>query len=166
MDDHQEQYDRRVADYWDRNTDAPYQGQTYWLANPLVAARFNRRAVGGRDYDSWVNFCVRHYLGDKPVERILTIGCGDGALDRHLASLNAARVIDGIDIAPNRIEIKPIAFDLRQLRFRGEMRQSGGLVSLRGDFDPFDLERRCRLPRVIGERFGALFVNFSVWIEE
>ena len=42
--------------------------------------------------------------------------------------------------APNRIEIKPIAFDLRQLRFRGEMRQSGGLVSLRGDFDPFDLE--------------------------
>ena len=105
MDDHQEQYDRRVADYWDRNTDATYQGQTYWLANPLVAARFNRRAVGGRDYDSWVNFCVRHYLGDKPVERILTIGCGDGALDRHLASLNAARVIDGIDIAPNRIEI-------------------------------------------------------------
>ncbi|MDP6482733.1 MAG: AsmA family protein [Nitrospinota bacterium] len=42
--------------------------------------------------------------------------------------------------APGRIEIKPIAFDLRQIRFRGEVRQSGGSVSLRVDSEPFDLE--------------------------
>lgn len=102
----QNEYDKRVADFWDQHGDEFYFGETYWLANPLIAKRFNSNAVGGRDYESWVNFCVFHFLGKRlPLERVLTIGCGDGGLDRHLAALNTARLIEGIDIAPNRIAI-------------------------------------------------------------
>ncbi len=102
----QQDYDKKVADFWDKHTDATYFGETYWLANPAIARRFNKNAVGGRDYESWVNFCVYHFLGKHlPVDRVLTIGCGDGALDRHLASLQTAKLIDAVDISPNRIEI-------------------------------------------------------------
>jgi 2-polyprenyl-3-methyl-5-hydroxy-6-metoxy-1,4-benzoquinol methylase len=106
MDSTQIEYDKKVADYWDQHTDQSFYGETYWLANPSIARRFNSNAVGGREYESWVNFCVQHFLGNRlPVERVLTIGCGDGVLDRHLASINTAKLIEGIDIAPNRIEI-------------------------------------------------------------
>ena len=95
------------------NTDASFcGGETYWLANKEINRRHQILASGGRDYPSWVNFTVQHYLHKskvanrftiKPnknsVDSILSIGSGDGALERHLASLNAANLIEGIDIA-------------------------------------------------------------------
>ena len=110
--------DSKVADYWDAHTDDTFRGETYWLANPLINRRHQLMAAGGRDYPSWVNFSVDHYLGKgslfdrifkrrerKPVDRVLSIGCGDGALERHLASIDTARRIEGIDLAPRRVEI-------------------------------------------------------------
>ncbi len=108
----------KVADYWDEHTDASFCGETYWLANKEINRRHQILASGGRDYPSWVNFTVQHYLhkskvanrftikpNQNSVDSILSIGSGDGALERHLASLNAANLIEGIDIAPRRIEI-------------------------------------------------------------
>ncbi len=98
--------DSKVADYWDEHTDETYFGETYWLANPVINRHHQSKAAGGRDYESWVNFSVKHFLAEQcPVERVLSIGSGDGALERHLASINTARHIDGIDLAPKRIEI-------------------------------------------------------------
>jgi|TARA_B100000315_G_C14488429_1_gene546350 ubiquinone/menaquinone biosynthesis C-methylase UbiE len=98
--------DSKVAEYWNEHTDETYFGETYWLANPVINRHHQLKAAGGRDYESWVNFSVQHFLGEQcPVERVLSIGSGDGALERHLASLNTARHIDGIDLAPKRIEI-------------------------------------------------------------
>lgn len=49
---------------------------------------------------------MQHYLHDlSPVARILSVGSGDGALERHLALINAAHVIEGIDIAPKRVAL-------------------------------------------------------------
>lgn len=98
--------DSKVADYWDEHTDETYFGETYWLANTVINRHHQHKASGGRAYDSWVNFSVQHFLGDRcPVDRVLSIGSGDGALERHLASLNTAKLIEGIDLAPKRIEI-------------------------------------------------------------
>lgn len=110
--------DSKVADYWDEHTDESFHGETYWLANPEINRRHQLMAAGGRDYPSWVNFSVEHFLGKgtlsdqlfksqprKPVDCVLSIGCGDGALERHLASINTAKRIEGIDLAPKRIEI-------------------------------------------------------------
>lgn len=102
----QEAVDNKVADYWDQHTNETYYGETYWLANPIINRHHQKMASGGRHFDSWVNFSVQHFLGDNcPVDRVLSIGSGDGTLERHLASLNTAKSIEGIDIAPKRIEI-------------------------------------------------------------
>ncbi len=98
--------DSKIADYWDEHTDDTFRGETYWLANPIIHRRCQLMAAGGRDYPSWINFSVDHFLGDrKPVDRVLSIGSGDGALERHLASINAAKAIEAIDLAPGRIQI-------------------------------------------------------------
>ncbi len=106
MNTKQAEIDSIVADYWDQHTDESYFGETYWLANPIINHRYQIKAAGGRNYDSWVNFTVQHFLGERaPVDKVLSIGSGDGALERHLASINTARKIEGIDLAPKRIKI-------------------------------------------------------------
>ena len=55
--------DSKVADYWDEHTDESFHGETYWLANPEINRRNQLMAAGGRDYPSWVNFSVEHFLG-------------------------------------------------------------------------------------------------------
>ncbi len=102
----QEAVDAKVADYWDEHTNESFYGETYWLANPIINKHHQLLAAGGRDYDHWLNFSVQHFLGENcPVDRVLSIGSGDGTLERHLASMNTAKSIEGIDLAPKRIEI-------------------------------------------------------------
>ena len=46
------------------------------------------------------------FLGDRvPVERMCSLGCGTGTLERHLALLNAFRFCDAYDIAPGALDI-------------------------------------------------------------
>jgi len=98
--------DSKVAEYWDNHATDTFMGETYWLANSIINRRYQSKSAGGRNYSSWVDFTVEHYLGDRrPVERVLSIGCGDGTLERHLAKLNTGQHIDGIDLSPKRIQL-------------------------------------------------------------
>ncbi len=94
----------QVARFWDVTTQESFAPTTYWLANPLVHARYQYRATAGRSRH-WVNHCVEKFLGEsRPVDRMLNVGCGDGELDRHLLLLDAAKRLDAIDISQKRIE--------------------------------------------------------------
>lgn len=93
-----------VADYWNSNTSDDFFGITYWLANPLISQRFNQGLVEGLPYTSWINYSLS-FLESIDCEHILGIGCGSGELEISLAELNAAYVIDGIDLSDKRIEI-------------------------------------------------------------
>lgn len=92
----------RVAERWSEIADE-FSPQTYWLGHPRVVERYHRRAVGGKPFPHWVNYCVLHYLGEED-GRILTVGCGDGELERHILALRPAYTIDAIDISAQRIE--------------------------------------------------------------
>lgn len=94
-----------VSRYWDEKRDAEFNGETYWLANPTVNRRFNYKSVGGRRYASWPEFTVRHFLQQRlPVDTVLSIGCGEGGLERHLIDIEVAKKIEGLDISNVRIE--------------------------------------------------------------
>lgn len=97
----------QVADLWSRKLDdgGEFSSDVYWLAVPEVYRSYIRAATRGRREDSWVNDCVAEFLaGRTPVERMLSIGCGTGALERHLHELGAFRECDAWDIAPTAIE--------------------------------------------------------------
>jgi 2-polyprenyl-3-methyl-5-hydroxy-6-metoxy-1,4-benzoquinol methylase len=77
----------------------------YWLAVPEVSRWFQCRSTGGQS-QHWINYCVSDFLGDRvPVERMCSLGCGTGALERHLALLNAFRFCDAYDIAPGALDM-------------------------------------------------------------
>ncbi len=98
----------QVADHWSRRLDegsSDFTADVYWLAVPAVARHFTRGATRGHREDSWVNDCVlRHLAGRTPMDRILSIGCGAGELERHLALMSAFRECDAWDLSPGAID--------------------------------------------------------------
>ncbi len=82
-----------------------FSPQLYWLAIPAVQARHQRRSCGGRNYPSWVEYCLNEFMPYTPAERMLSIGCGQGALERQLHTLRAFEACDAFDIAPGAIEM-------------------------------------------------------------
>jgi len=96
-----------AADHWSEVFSEKLQElisrQTYWLAIPEVHERYQRLATGGKAAH-WIRFCLDEYLpGALPVERMLSIGCGDGNLELHLAGFNAFQNFDAFDIAEGAI---------------------------------------------------------------
>lgn len=97
-----------TADFWSTNVAGSnaFSPELYWLAIPHVQRRYQRRATAGLDHASWVPYCLGEFLkSPTPVERMLSIGCGSGALEQDLYRRNAFQRCDGIDIAPGAIEI-------------------------------------------------------------
>ena len=96
----------KVAERWSDRAVAfdAFSPQLYWLAIPAVQARHQRRACGGRNYASWVDYCLAEFMPSLPAERMLSIGCGHGALERQLFALRAFEACDAFDIAPGAIE--------------------------------------------------------------
>ena len=95
-----------VAQRWSEfgATSDAFSSDVYWLAIPAVMARYQRLACAGMDYPSWVEYCVNEFGGKGSRSRALSIGCGHGALERHLYRLNAFESCDAFDIAPVAIE--------------------------------------------------------------
>jgi 2-polyprenyl-3-methyl-5-hydroxy-6-metoxy-1,4-benzoquinol methylase len=98
---------QKVADYWSNsNKSDNFSAAVYWLANPILNRQYNIRAAGGRNYINWLSFCVDMYAAKNgPAARMLSVGCGTGGLERHLANLKAFQHLDAVDIAAESIEI-------------------------------------------------------------
>ncbi len=98
-----------VAEYWSQNmagTNA-FSPQMYWLAVPSVQARYQRLACAGAPYASWVDYVVNEFMLPRGLckGRVLSLGCGSGALERDLARLNAFAACDAFDVAADAIGV-------------------------------------------------------------
>lgn len=95
--------------------------ETFWLELPEVQKRYNEKATGRKGV-TWYEHCVDTYLRDRrPVERMLSLGCGTGELERALSDLKAFRSCDGVDVDANAIaEARRCAKNrnLQNLRYR------------------------------------------------
>jgi SAM-dependent methyltransferase len=100
---------RTTAKYWSRNVAGsdPFSPQVYWLAVPEVQAYFQRRSCAGKNYPSWIEYCLGEFIPSPVREQshILSVGCGTGGLERHLFALHGFGSCDAFDIAPGAIAI-------------------------------------------------------------
>nr|BFD40775.1 hypothetical protein FFPRI1PSEUD_22740 [Pseudomonas sp. FFPRI_1] len=96
-----------TAEHWSENqagSDA-FSADVYWLAVPAVQRRHQHKATAGSGHGHWVTYCLNTFLaGRLPVQRMLSIGCGTGSLERELYGLNAFQHCDALDIAPAALE--------------------------------------------------------------
>jgi len=119
---------RSVGETWSSKlASSEFSAATFWLALPEVQERIDRKASRGTGH--WVNYCVAKFLGSRvPVQRMLSIGCGAGELERHLAALGAFRHCDAWDLAEDGVRraeeaaaaarLQHISYAVRDIRGR------------------------------------------------
>ena len=97
--------DERVALLWGENAGTWQVGGTlHWTELPQVRRRINARVSGDPEVDPWLHTIRTHLAGRLPLERALTLGCGDGLLERGLAQYGFCRRHDAFDLAPAAID--------------------------------------------------------------
>lgn len=90
-----------TGEYWSRKLQGDsFTPELYWRRVPEVERRRIRLETGGGDYSDWTEYCVREFLaGRTPVDRMLSVGCGTGTLERQLARLGAFKDCDAWDVS-------------------------------------------------------------------
>ncbi|MGC8835056.1 MAG: class I SAM-dependent methyltransferase, partial [Armatimonadota bacterium] len=96
----------RTAAYWDRATLRNWKGGTglYWTDLEPVRRRLRLKASGDPNVD-WYEYIVRRFLGSStPLERIASLGCGEGILERRLNEMGVFKHCDAFDISSAALE--------------------------------------------------------------
>lgn len=95
---------QRTAQYWSNEGAWEIGRGIYWLELPAVQRRLNQKVSGQQDL-GWVRYTLEHHFtGRLPLSRCLSLGCGEGGLERQLASLGACTACDAYDVAPGSID--------------------------------------------------------------
>lgn len=76
---------------------------TAWSDSPLVHREYINPLISGDPRIGWFQWVASTFFAE-PVERALSIGCGDGALERHGVIINVAQAFDAYDVSPGAIE--------------------------------------------------------------
>lgn len=92
---------KKVADWWsDPQSEAP---GTQWVQVPGVKESVNRRATGDPAID-WIDHSASLLAGFKKPIKVLSVGCGFGAIERLLRRRDYCQHVHGVDIANAAIE--------------------------------------------------------------
>jgi SAM-dependent methyltransferase len=87
-----------VADYWSSPRAEVVPPGTQWLDAPRVARHTNRRISGDEGTD-WLDHAARFLAGMPPPRHALSLGCGEGIIERILRERDICQLIDGTDVA-------------------------------------------------------------------
>lgn len=96
-----------TADHWSENSRqraSEKVGSEFWDDLPEVQRYFNSR-ISGDPLIGPVPYALEaHFRGKLPLARCLSLGCGSGWLERHLATLGAFEVCDAVDVSAGSIQ--------------------------------------------------------------
>jgi len=135
-----------VSRHWSREAGTWRTGRgRQWTELSLVARAINRRISGREEVDAYQYVLETHLQGRLPLERVLTLGCGGGELERGLTKYGLAREYVGLDIADGALE-----------RARAAAREAG-LEAIR--YERADLDRLELPPKTYDIVFGVFSVH-------
>jgi len=91
---------RRTAAHWGAEAGTWRIGRGHhWTEHPLVQERINAKVSGDLKIDPYMYLLRRYFEARLPVERTLTLGCGEGLLERGLAQHNCSLNYEGAEVA-------------------------------------------------------------------
>jgi 2-polyprenyl-3-methyl-5-hydroxy-6-metoxy-1,4-benzoquinol methylase len=96
-----------VSEYWS-NRNKTFAGKNigkfWWDAGPDIHAYRNTK-ISGDPTINWIQYSLMKYFdGRLPLTRCLSLGCGWGRLERHLARLGAFLHCDAYDVSEGAIQ--------------------------------------------------------------
>lgn len=98
---------KHTAQHWSEHT-ARFSGRNaglfWWEAGPEMQRHINNRISGNPTID-WVAYILDKYFDSRlPLTRCLSLGCGNGHLERRLAQFGAFQHCDAYDVAEGSIQ--------------------------------------------------------------
>jgi len=87
----------------ERQNQGLYQ-KLHWMESPLIAGPYINRQISGDPADNWMIW-VKKVLVPNKLGRGLSLGCGEGCLERHTTSLGICEAFDAFDISAQAIAI-------------------------------------------------------------
>ena len=96
-----------AADYWDKNVKVHNGKQRVsWLDSQIIIDSLVRKDSKGKhvNVSQWLKWIKERYA-EKPFRAGLSIGCGDGTLERHALQLEICQKMDGFDLSKRSVEI-------------------------------------------------------------
>ncbi len=92
----------KVAEYWGKSLSVSEKKLVAWMGHPGIQRHINMRITGDPSLD-WFTYVNQKYI-PVPVERGLSLGCGEGGLERHAFFLEKVKHFDAIDISQGAVE--------------------------------------------------------------
>lgn len=105
--DHPDAGAEAVAELWGRT--AREKSETdewklyYWQSHPLTLRHINR-LITGDETEDWLGFTKRRFF-PVAVERGLSLGCGDGMVERDAIARDVCHRFDALDISEEALEV-------------------------------------------------------------
>lgn len=98
-----QQAEEVVARHWGEM--AKGSAVSHWTDSRVVLEHISR-LISGDPAQGWFEYACRKYLlkSGRGVENGLSLGCGDGTLEREARRLGACRLMDAYDLAPGAVE--------------------------------------------------------------
>jgi SAM-dependent methyltransferase len=97
----------RTNQLWSRHS-AQFSGREtglFWLEKPEIQRSINSK-ISGDPNTNWIQYTLRTYFaGRLPLAKCLSLGCGEGRLERTLALLNTFQGCDAYDLAEGSIQL-------------------------------------------------------------
>jgi SAM-dependent methyltransferase len=75
-----------------------------WTDSLIVSRRYIHPAISGLPESNWLDWAARRFFR-RPAELALSIGSGDGGLERHGLSAGLARRFEAFDASPGAVEL-------------------------------------------------------------
>lgn len=88
-----------TAAYWNQHTTTQGIQGAYWLELASAQQRMTSKISGDATVDAVLYTIQRHFDGRLPLARCLSLGCGEGRLERRMAQLGVFVECDALDIA-------------------------------------------------------------------
>ena len=76
----------------------------HWVEAPVVAEYMNVKISGDPNLN-WVQYSIDRYVRASRSPRILSLGCGGGALERHLLRLKPDALMVAMDFSPGAVDL-------------------------------------------------------------
>jgi SAM-dependent methyltransferase len=97
----------RTSRYWDERIQAkaePGYRIRSWSESEFVLAEYIHPAISGLPDSNWLTWTADTFVAERPLQRILDLGCGVGGIERHGCSLNLAERFDAYDASAGSID--------------------------------------------------------------
>ncbi|MEW6584548.1 MAG: methyltransferase domain-containing protein [Nitrospirota bacterium] len=98
------QHADKVAAFWGSRAAEVERTDCHWTDSPIIQKHYIHPNISGCQDQNWFAWVGETFFTE-PVERALSLGCGDGCLERHGAFINVFQRCDAFDISPGAIDI-------------------------------------------------------------